>query len=292
MIKIEKIYKFVLLKILFLFTISLLIIKVNKFNYGIDFRSGSVIEFEQKFDNVIKNKLDNLSKKNNINFLYEESLDFFKVKFSNSNIKTEEILEQLKLENIKVRKFNNISPSFSKAIYIKALKAIFASFVMIFLYILFNFNFKFSIIAVLSIFINIIFLLSLISLLKFEFNFSIITALLIIIGYCINDIIILYDRIRTSVRNFNIINKCDNINQSLSSVLKRTIITSALTLISSISLIFIKDQIITQFAIIVSIGILIGTCFSIFLVTSLIIIANIDLKTLLIKEKTSNFYNS
>lgn len=292
MIKIEKIYKFILIKVLILFIGSLLIINMNKFNYGIDFSSGSVIEFQEKLNTEIKNKLSNISKKNNINFIYEESVDFFKIKFSNNNIKQEIILEQLKLEDLKVKKFNNISSSLSKAIYLKAIKAIVVSFIMIFLYILFTFNLQFALIAILSILINIIFLLSLVSLLKFEFNFSIITALLIIIGYSINDTIILYDRIRYSVRSLKLVNKFENINKSLSSVLKRSIITSILTLISAISLIFIKDQFITQFAIIVSTGIFIGTCFSIFFITSLIIITNINLDTLLLREKSSNFYNS
>jgi preprotein translocase subunit SecF len=280
-------YKKALLLMLAIFVGSIFVISKYNFKYGIEFSGGTVIEVKNSSENL------QLFKKNSKNIQYSEEISANNVKIK---LNLKEDVEKLKnlaiASGLEIIKIQNIAPLMSKELYKRALKAFAVALFGVFLYTAITFSKKFATIACQTILLNILFLLALTAYFQFEMNFSIITALLIILGYSINDTIVVYDKIRSNVRDNKITETTKNINQSIRNVFKRCLITSFATIISSVTIAIISDISIREFSIIVSSGILFGTLCSVLFVPTLLHFFNVDLTTFNIKIKDDLHYNS
>ena len=152
---------------------------------------------------------------------------------------------------------------------------------------MFRFQYKFAIGAVVALFHDVLIVLGIFSLLRLEFDLSVLAALMAVIGYSLNDTIVVSDRIRENFRAKRKLNSEQVINRSLNNTLGRTLITSLTTLLVLFSLLFLGGEIIRNFAIALSIGVVVGTYSSIYVLTNVLLSMNISAEDLAERTKDS-----
>ena len=155
------------------------------------------------------------------------------------------------------------------------------------IYIMFRFQYKFAIGAVVALFHDVLIVLGIFSILRLEFDLSVLAALMAVIGYSLNDTIVVSDRIRENFRAKRKLNSEQVINRSLNNTLGRTLITSLTTLLVLFSLLFLGGEIIRNFAIALSIGVVVGTYSSIYVLTNVLLSMNISADELAERTKDS-----
>ena len=155
------------------------------------------------------------------------------------------------------------------------------------IYIMFRFQYKFAIGAVVALFHDVLIVLGIFSLLRLEFDLSVLAALMAVIGYSLNDTIVVSDSIRENFRAKRKLNSEQVINRSLNNTLGRTLITSLTTLLVLFSLLFLGGEIIRNFAIALSIGVVVGTYSSIYVLTNVLLSMNITADDLAERTKDS-----
>ena len=150
----------------------------------------------------------------------------------------------------------------------------------IFLYVMLRFEWKFSVGAVAALFHDVIIVVGLFALLGLNFDLTVLAALLAVIGYSLNDTIVVFDRIRENFRKMRRGSAGDIVNSSLNQTLSRTVMTSVTTLLVLLALFFVGGELIHNFAIALIIGVLVGTYSSIFVASNLLLklgISKVDL---------------
>jgi preprotein translocase subunit SecF len=152
---------------------------------------------------------------------------------------------------------------------------------------MFRFQYKFAIGAVVALFHDVLIVLGIFSILRLEFDLSVLAALMAVIGYSLNDTIVVSDRIRENFRAKRKLNNEQVINRSLNNTLGRTLITSLTTLLVLFSLLFLGGEIIRNFAIALSIGVVVGTYSSIYVLTNVLLSMNISADDLAERTKDS-----
>ena len=152
---------------------------------------------------------------------------------------------------------------------------------------MFRFQYKFAIGAVAALFHDVLIVLGIFSILRLEFDLSVLAALMAVIGYSLNDTIVVSDRIRENFRAKRKLNSEQVINRSLNNTLGRTLITSLTTLLVLFSLLFLGGEIIRNFAIALSIGVVVGTYSSIYVLTNVLLSMNIRSDDLAERTKDS-----
>ena len=160
-----------------------------------------------------------------------------------------------------------------------------AALITVMIYIAIRFQLKFSVGAVLALAHDVIITLGFFSLSRLEFDLTVLAAVLAVIGYSLNDTIVVSDRIRENFRKIRQIPAVDIINESLSQTLWRTINTSFTTMLVLISLFLLGGELIHNFAIALMVGVAIGTYSSIYVAASVMLAMNIDREDLLVPEK-------
>lgn len=168
-----------------------------------------------------------------------------------------------------------VSAKVGKELVWIAIKSILLASLFILIYVMFRFQFRFSVGAVLALFHDIIITLGVFSILNIEVSLPIIAALLTIVGYSLNDTIVVYDRIRENMKslkkNLTLQGLIDNINLSVNETLSRTIITSLTTLVVVLVLLFFGGEVLFGFALALTIGITIGSYSSIFVASPVVL---------------------
>jgi preprotein translocase subunit SecF len=152
-------------------------------------------------------------------------------------------------------------------------------------YLAFRFQLKFSLGAVVALVHDVVIVLGVFSLLQIEFDLTVLAAVLAVIGYSLNDTIVVYDRIR---ENFRIMRKEDNIevmNASLSQTLSRTLMTSLTTLLVLVALFYFGGEMIHSFALALLVGVLVGTYSSIYVAANALILMQVSREDLMPPEK-------
>jgi preprotein translocase subunit SecF len=155
---------------------------------------------------------------------------------------------------------------------------------VVMLYVAFRFQFKFSVGAVFALFHDVVIILGLFSLFQWDFDLTVFAALLAVIGYSLNDTIVVADRIR---ENFRILRKGDAIeviNVSLNQTLGRTIMTSLTTALVLLALMFLGGELIHNFALGLFIGVIVGTYSSIYVAANILLLMNISREDLIPAE--------
>ncbi len=175
--------------------------------------------------------------------------------------------------SIEERRVESVGPKIGSELVGDAVWAILFSMLLILIYIMFRFEFRFGVGAVLALFHDIIITLGFFSLTNLEISVPIIAAILTIIGYSLNDTIVVYDRIRENMKTFKRKTSgfAEMVNRSINETLSRTIVTSGTTLIVVIVLYFFGGEIIRDFAIALILGIVVGTYSSIFIASPVLV---------------------
>ena len=153
------------------------------------------------------------------------------------------------------------------------------------IYIWIRFEWQFSLGAILALFHDVIITLGLVSLLGLEINLSIIAAVLTIVGYSMNDTVVIFDRVRENLKKFADIKIFDLTNKSINETLSRTIITSITTLLALLSIYIFGGQILKGFSLAMILGVLFGTYSSIYIANPILILLNVSQKTILKEDK-------
>ncbi|MEF9932943.1 MAG: protein translocase subunit SecF [Cetobacterium sp.] len=253
---------------------------VKGLNYGIDFTGGNL--FQVKFENAlplgeVNGFLDKLSV--NIPQLNSTSR---KVQISEDNniiIRTQEMSEEQKnsflkdLESLgtyKIEKTEKVGASIGQELKSSAVYSLVIGAVLITLYITMRFEFKFAIAAVITLIHDVVIAVGGISMLGYEVNTPFIAAVLTILGYSINDTIVVFDRIRESLKKKSDLTFGELLDKSMNQVMIRSLNTSITTLLAVVAILVFGGDSLRTFIVTLLIGILAGTYSSIFLATPLV----------------------
>ena len=272
----------------FLILVSISSFLIQGLNWGIDFSSGYVVQL--KFDNKISiTEIRNTFEANDINDAVIQSFGsnkevLIKLK-EDSNFNKESInnflIKSFSNENpFKIIKLEFVGSQIGEELRNKGEWAMLVALLSILVYIGFRFEFIYGIGAIIALIHDVIITLGFFSIFQIEFNLSVLSAALAVIGYSLNDTIVVYDRIRENTRVVKT-DRYDNLlNNSVNQTLSRTVITSLTTMFVLVSLYLLGGVAVELFALAMMIGILVGTYSSIFIAsTSLLLLgANAEIR--------------
>ena len=275
--------------------VSILFLLFKGLNYGVDFKGGTLIELRTS-DNTISisdlrksftgMNLGDVSVKN-----FGNDNDFI-VKFEKKENLEENFIENLKNElkkdlgnSFNFRRVESVGPKVSSELLKSGILAIFLSLGAMLIYIWIRFEWQFSLGAIAAIFHDVIITLGFFSILNLEINLSIVAAVLTIVGYSMNDTVVIFDRVRENLKKFSDIKIFDLTNISINETLSRTIITSATTLLALFSIFIFGGEILKGFSFAMILGVIIGTYSSIYIANPILVMLKVSQKTILKEEK-------
>jgi len=243
--------------------------------YGIDFAGGTLVQLKFKNPPVIEEVRDGLRTIGLGDSTIQEfgSKNHILVRVERSEEKLEEIgtkvknslIEKYQAENIVVERVEMVGPKVGKDLREKAILSIVYAIIGIVIYISWRFEFQYAVAAIIALIHDVLVTMGAFSLADKEFTLVIVAAFLTIIGYSLNDTIVVFDRIRENMRRKGKTLLKDVINASINQTLSRTILTSGTTLLVVVALFFLGGEIIHDFSFALMIGVLVGTYSSIFI---------------------------
>jgi len=273
---------------------SLLLLIFKGLNFGIDFKGGTLIELRSNDKNINVSSLrDNFSQMNlgDISVKKFGSDQDYLVKFENKDNK-KDVIEEIRLNldksfgnNFDFRRVENVGPKVSSELLRSGIIAISVSLAVMLIYIWIRFEWQFSLGAIIALFHDVIVTLGLFSLLNLEINLSIIAAVLTIVGYSMNDTVVIFDRVRENLRKYSDIKIFDLTNISINETLSRTLITSITTLLALLSIFFFGGEILKGFSLAMIFGVVFGTYSSIYIANTVLVRLNVSQKTILKEDE-------
>ena len=279
-INFTKLFKITLSTSLIIFLLSIVIVFVKGLGESIDFKGGTtfnitfsdsidIAEFRANLKEELNQNIDvvHLKKRTETS---DEMTILLKMKFG----EYEEILKTYFKNNYPhfiINQENSIGPKIGDELKTSARNAIIISLILISFYIAIRFDRYYAIGSLIALLHDIMITVGIFSLLNIEISITIIAALLTIVGYSLNDTIVIYDRIRENMIKLYDKNKKEIINTSLNETLNRTFVTSFTTLIVIIILYFFGGDVLQPFALALIIGVLIGTYSSIFIASPIML---------------------
>ena len=272
-----------------LFTLSILLVFFKGLNYGIDFKGGTLIELRTEKSIKASSIRDTLGSMNlgdvNVKKFGKDGDYLIKVeqKESNNNKLIPEIKKKL-TDNLNAeidfRRVENVGPKVSAELLESSIIAISLALAAMLFYIWIRFEWQFSVGSIIALFHDVVITLGIFSLLSLEINLSIIAAVLTIVGYSMNDTVVIYDRIRENLFKYTKISISDIANLSINETLARTIITSVTTLLALVSIYTLGGEILRGFSFAMILGVIIGTYSSIFVASPILKFFKVSYKTL------------
>ena len=271
------------------FIISILFILFKGLNYGIDFKGGTLIELRTDTStkaSSIRNSLNSMNL-GDINVKKFGRDGDYLIKVEQKNIKNSDLIPSIKktLKNnlnseIDFRRVENVGPKVSAELLESSIIAISLALAAMLFYIWVRFEWQFSVGSIIALLHDVVITLGLFSLLSLEINLSIIAAVLTIVGYSMNDTVVIYDRIRENLLKYSKISISDVSNLSINETLARTIITSVTTLLALLSIYILGGEILRGFSFAMILGVIIGTYSSIFVASPILKFFKVSSKTL------------
>ena len=296
-IQFNKYYRYFGSLSIILIIISLSFLFFKGLNYGVDFKGGTLIEIRlNNSDHSVSKVRDVFSKSNLPNLTvknFGNNKDYI-VKFQKTNLDNPEFINNLKNEvsksfpNINFRRVENVGPKVSSELLKSGIIAISLSLAAMLFYIWIRFEWQFSLGAILALFHDVIITLGIFSFLSLEINLSIVAAVLTIVGYSMNDTVVIFDRVRDNLKKYSDLNIFDLTNQSINETLSRTILTSVTTLLALFSIFFLGGEILRGFSFAMILGVIIGTYSSIYIANPVLVKLNVDHYTVVKKEEDKN----
>ena len=273
---------------LIVFSTSFLLILFKGLNYGIDFKGGTLIEL-RSYNTDATSIRSILSKMDlgdvNVKKFGKEGDYLIKVEQKEKN--DNQIIPQIKKTlsdnlntEVNFRRVENVGPKVSSELLKSGIIAISLSLAAMLFYIWIRFEWQFSVGSIIALFHDIVITLGIFSVLSLEINLSIIAAVLTIVGYSMNDTVVIYDRIRENLNKYNKLNISEIANLSINDTLARTIITSITTLLALLSIFILGGEILRGFSFAMILGVLIGTYSSIFVASPILKFFKVTYKTL------------
>ena len=273
---------------IFIFVLSIAFILFKGLNYGIDFKGGTLIELRS--DNTdaasIRSILNNMSLGDvNVKKFGKEGDYLIKVEQKETNdnkiipIIKKNLSDNLNTE-INFRRVENVGPKVSSELLQSGIIAICLSLAAMLFYIWIRFEWQFSIGSIIALFHDVVITLGIFSILSLEINLSIIAAVLTIVGYSMNDTVVIYDRIRENLNKYTRLSISEIANLSINDTLARTIITSVTTLLALLSIFILGGEILRGFSFAMILGVVIGTYSSMFVASPILKFFKVSYKTL------------
>lgn len=273
-----------------LIVISIYSLFVNKLNFGLDFTGGSLIEIRLSED------IDSLEEIREL--LQSMNLNDFQVNYFGSNkdisIKVPggeaSIDESLLIQNLKqyfdfeVRRQEFVGPQVGSELRDQGGLGLLAALAVMMVYIMFRFQYKFALGALLALIHDVLIVLGFFSFFSLDFDLSVLAAILAVIGYSLNDTIVVSDRVRENFRKKRRSDSEIAINRSLNQMIGRTLITSLTTLLVLIALLIFGGETISNFSIALIVGVISGTYSSIYIVCNTLLSLKVTSEDLMIRK--------
>ncbi len=272
-----------------IFVLSIILISFKGLNYGIDFKGGTLIELrtETSIDtSLIRESLRTMNLGDvNVKKFGKKGDYLIKVEQKNSNNSSlipeiKKTLSDYLNTEVDFRRVENVGPKVSSELLQSSVIAITLALAAMLFYIWVRFEWQFSVGSIIALFHDVTITLGIFSLLSLEINLSIIAAVLTIVGYSMNDTVVIYDRIRENLLKYNKISISDIANLSINETLARTIITSVTTLLALFSIYILGGEILRGFSFAMILGVIIGTYSSIFVASPILKFFKVSYKTL------------
>ncbi len=293
-INFNKYFKVFNISSLVLIICSILLLTIKGLNFGIDFKGGTLIELRATDKQITISQLRSSFLQMNLGDItvkeFGSENDFlikFEKKSNNINF-IDEIKKELSSNigpGFDFRRVENVGPKVSSELLQSGVIAILLSLAAMLVYIWIRFEWQFSLGAITALFHDVILTLGFFSLFSLEINLSIVAAVLTIVGYSMNDTVVIFDRVRENLKKFSDIKIFDITNISINETLSRTIITSVTTLLALFSIYIFGGQILKGFSLAMILGVIFGTYSSIYIANPILISLNVSQKTILKEEK-------
>ena len=278
--------------VLIVISLSLLIFK--GLNFGIDFKGGTLIELRSNETKINVSSLRDKFSQMNLGDIsvkkFGNEIDYL-IKFENKDNK-KNIIEEIKANldksfgnNFSFRRVEKVGPKVSAELLKSGVIAISLSLAVMLFYIWIRFEWQFSLGAIIALFHDVIVTLGIFSLFNLEINLSIIAAVLTIVGYSMNDTVVIFDRVRENLRKYSDIKIFELTNISINETLSRTIITSATTLLALLAIYFFGGEILKGFSLAMILGVIFGTYSSIYIANTILVKLRVSQKTVLREDE-------
>ncbi len=273
---------------------SLFFLVFKGLNFGVDFKGGTLIELrtDKSSANITKIRdsfnqmnLGDVSVKN-----FGNETDFV-VKFEKQNSNDPQFIEEIKTKlsnsigSVDFRRVENVGPKVSAELLRSGVIAIALSLAAMLLYIWIRFEWQFSLGAILALFHDVIITLGVFSVFSLEINLSIVAAVLTIVGYSMNDTVVIFDRVRENLRKYADVKIFELTNISINETLSRTIITSVTTLLALLSIFIFGGEILKGFSLAMILGVIFGTYSSIYIANPVLVSLKVNQRTIVKEEK-------
>ena len=293
-IQFNKFYKQLNIISLILIVASLILLVFKGLNYGVDFKGGTLIEIkvEQSSskissirDSFNQMNLGDVSVKN-----FGNKTDYI-VKFEKQSSNDSKFIDNIKTKlsssigNVDFRRVENVGPKVSAELLKSGIIAIGLSLAAMLLYIWIRFEWQFSLGAITAIFHDVIVTMGIFSLFSLEINLSIVAAVLTIVGYSMNDTVVIFDRVRENLKKYADIKIFELTNISINETLSRTIITSVTTLLALFSIYIFGGEILKGFSLAMILGIIFGTYSSIYIANPILVLLKVSQRTIIKEDK-------
>ena len=278
-----------------LIVISLFLLIFKGLNYGVDFKGGTLLEIRISDTNVRIQDLRDSLKSVDVGDVtvkqFGKEGDFL-VKFEKNSNENDKFISELKNKisgkigsDINFRRVESVGPKVSSELLKQGITAIALSLAAMLFYIWIRFEWQFSLGSIIALFHDVIITLGIFSILYLEVNLSIVAAVLTIVGYSMNDTVVIYDRIRENLLKYSRINTNEIANISVNETLSRTVITSLTTLLALGSIFILGGEILKGFSFAMILGVIIGTYSSIFVASPVLNYFKVTQRTLLKEDK-------
>ena len=280
---------------LFLVLASFTLLIIKGLNFGIDFKGGTLIELRANDKNISISEIR--SSLNSMNLGDVNIKDFGKkgdylIKIEQKIENNNELIPKIKktlIDNlnaeINFRRVENVGPKVSSELLQSGIIAISLSLAAMLFYIWIRFEWQFSVGAIIALFHDVILTMGFFSLFALEVNLSIVAAILTIVGYSMNDTVVIYDRVRENLKKHLDIKIFELTNLSINETLSRTLITSITTLLALLSIFIFGGEVLKGFSLAMILGVIFGTYSSIYIANPILVLFKVSYKTIAKEEK-------
>ena len=281
-----------------LIILSILVLLLKGLNLGVDFKGGTLIELRTENSAISIAEIRQSFLKMNLGDVTVKKFgrdNDYLVKIEITKSADENFIQLIndKLSadlgsDINFRRVENVGPKVSNELLRAGLLAISLSLAAMLFYIWIRFEWQFSLGAIIAIIHDVIITVGIFSFLAYEVNLSIVAAALTIVGYSMNDTVVIFDRVRENLKKYSKISITEISDLSTNQTLSRTLITSVTTLLALFSIYIFGGAILKGFSFAMIIGVVVGTYSSIFVATPILNYTNVSQKTILKEDKENN----
>ena len=282
-----------------LIILSVFFLLFKGLNYGVDFKGGTLIELRVQDQTIDISSIRQSFKNMNLGDVnvkkFGNKTDFL-IKFEKKDEKNINFINDIKNKlvldignSFSFRRVENVGPKVSSELLKSGVIAILMSLSAMMIYIWLRFEWQFSLGAIFALIHDVVITLGFFSILNLEINLSIVAAVLTIVGYSMNDTVVIFDRVRENLKKYSSKKINEITNLSINETLSRTIITSLTTLLALVSIFIFGGEILKGFSFAMILGVIFGTYSSIYIANPILEYLNVSHSTIVKEEKNKNF---